>query len=74
MLKLRALFYRLQESKTVIRTVYINGTQLGDGDPDLVGVTVGQVGADFVLFNQVGSSAGIGSVVVPLDQITAMDY
>lgn len=73
MLKLRALIYSLYKSQTVISTVFINDTQSGDGDPDLVGVTIGQVGADFVLFNQVGSSAGVGSVIVPMNQINGME-
>ncbi|MDQ0483387.1 hypothetical protein [Guptibacillus hwajinpoensis] len=74
MLKLRAALVDIMNSKTVLSSVYVLDTQNGEGEPDLIGVTVGQVGADFVVFNQVGSSAGTQSCMVPISKINAIDY
>ncbi|KMM38871.1 hypothetical protein [Guptibacillus hwajinpoensis] len=74
MLKMRAALVGMMHSKTVLSSVYILNTQNGEGEPDLIGVTVGQVGADFVVFNQVGSSAGNLTCMVPISKINAIEY
>ncbi len=73
MLKFKALLFQMKNSNTIIDSVYIYDTHELDGEPNLMGVTVVEVGCDFVLFNQPGSGA-TGSVLVPIDKIVAMDY
>lgn len=73
MLTFRALLHEMKNSNTLIGSVYTADTGLLDGELDLVGVTVLQVGFDFVVFNQAGSG-GTGAVVVPLDKIIGIDY
>ncbi len=53
--------------------MYTLDTQEMDGEPSLMGVTVVDVGFDFVLFNQPGSGA-TGAVLVLIDKIVALDY
>ncbi|HEX7065107.1 MAG TPA: hypothetical protein VF199_08600, partial [Bacillales bacterium] len=56
---------------TVLEAVYVERTQ-HDDEPDLFGVTVQEVGGNFVVFNQAGSG-GIGNIYVRIDQIVAID-
>lgn len=73
MLKFKAILYQLKNSNTILNTVYTLDTQEMDGEPSLMGVTVVDVGFDFVLFNQPGSGA-TGAVLVLIDKIVALDY
>ncbi|MBF0708221.1 hypothetical protein IQ283_16590 [Alkalihalobacillus hwajinpoensis] len=73
MLTFRALLHQMKNSNTIIDTVYTFDTHEMEGEPNIIGVTVVEVGFDFVIFNQPGSGA-TGAVLVPIDKIVSMDY
>ncbi|MFK3959520.1 hypothetical protein [Guptibacillus hwajinpoensis] len=73
MLTLKALLYQMKNSNAIIDSVYTFDTHELDGEPNLMGVTVVDVGFDFVLFNQPGSG-GNGAVLVPIENIVSIDY
>ncbi|MGG1684907.1 hypothetical protein [Pseudalkalibacillus sp. NRS-1564] len=73
MLRLKGLLCQMKASNTTIDYVYTFNTQEELGNPYLSGVTVQEVGHDFVIFNQVGSG-GFGTLVMPIDKIVCIEY
>ncbi|WP_170006460.1 hypothetical protein [Bacillus fonticola] len=66
---LRDQFIEFLETGAVITELYVLDTQV-TGEPDLTGLTVVEVQANFVVFQQV-ASPGVGLIYVVLDKIVA---
>ncbi|MFC0189098.1 hypothetical protein ACFFJY_12420 [Fictibacillus aquaticus] len=69
---LRGFLVKLLANKTLVTEVFLQNSNQPQGTPDLSGVTVVEVGLDYVVFSQAGSGAGT-LYYVNLDRILLID-
>ncbi|WP_377889545.1 hypothetical protein [Alkalihalobacillus sp. R86527] len=65
--------YQIKNSNAIIAMVYVEGSQNGDGTPDLAGVTIKEIGADYVIFTPVGTSGQADELLVCTAQIVSIE-
>jgi hypothetical protein len=68
----RSVLVQLLNSQTLISEVFLQNSNQPQGTPDLTGVTVKEVGVDYVVFSQAGS-AGSTIFFVNMDRILLID-
>ncbi|MCA0987850.1 hypothetical protein [Guptibacillus algicola] len=70
---LNAKLFQLKKSNTVIQMVYVANTQEIDGSPDLAGVTIKEIGSNYVVFTPAGASGQANEMLVCTDQILSIE-
>lgn len=65
--------YQIMNSNAIIAMVSVEGSQNDDGTPDLAGVTIKEIGADYVVFTPVGASGQANEILVCTDQIVSLE-